>query len=427
MERMVTDPAITHVLVISDKSYALKADARHKGVGTESQIISKEVYDKVDQSKFIPIVCEFTEDETPCLPVFLKSRIWIYFSTPEAVNNQWERLVRLLYGKPLHEKPQVGKAPTFITEDSKLPSTPARAKFSSLRQAILQGKPGLRMYRSDFLDACISYADALRVRKQPQAQRMGDKVLEDCGKLMAVRDLIIDWVLLEAEAAPSGDFSESLIEVLERLRELKARPEEVTSWNDAWFEAHRIFVYETFLYIVAALLKTRSYADLHNVYTSHYLLPLPERYAEVKFEIFDDFYAYSETLNAVLAPDGKKFYSPAAELIKRQATRDDLPFVDIIQADLITLLMAFITPNARWYPQLMHYASFAKDFPFFVRATQHKHFLNLAIITGINDAAVLRDMVTKGHERLNANGWHDFHYERNFSRAMNLDKLDTIK
>ncbi|MBM3132369.1 MAG: hypothetical protein FJZ95_04965 [Chloroflexi bacterium] len=427
MERMVTDQDVTHVLVISDKTYAQKADARHKGVGTESQIISKEVYEKVEQSKFIPIVCEFADLDTPYLPTFLKSRIWIDFSTPEAVNSHWERLVRLLYGKPLHEKPQLGKAPAFLAEESKVPNAPARAKFATLRQTILQGKPGLRMYRSEFFDACTALADALRVRERPKVERLGDKVVEDCGKLVGVRDLIVDWVFLEAEAFPSKDFSESLIEFLERLRELKARPEEVTSWNEAWFEAHRLFVYETFLYVVAALLKARAYEDLHNVYTSHYILPSTERSGDERFDRFDGFYGYSETLNAVLAPEGKRLYSPAAELIKRQATRNDLPFAEIIQADLLTLLMAFITPDTPWYPQLMHYAGYAKEFPFFVRAAQHKNFRNLATITGIEDANALREAVVKGHERLDVGRWHDFHFERNFSRAMNLDKLDTIK
>ena len=47
MERMVTDKSVTHVLVVCDKTYSQKADARKAGVGTESQIISKEVYEKV--------------------------------------------------------------------------------------------------------------------------------------------------------------------------------------------------------------------------------------------------------------------------------------------------------------------------------------------------------------------------------------------
>jgi hypothetical protein len=65
MEKMVTDPTVTHVLVMCDISYAEKADARKVGVGTETQIISREIYEKVEQSKFIPIVCEFSEPGEP--------------------------------------------------------------------------------------------------------------------------------------------------------------------------------------------------------------------------------------------------------------------------------------------------------------------------------------------------------------------------
>ena len=72
MERMVTDKSVTHVLLICDRDYAEKADSRTSGVGTESQIVSKEIYEKVDQSKFIPIACEFSEDGEPLLPTFLK-------------------------------------------------------------------------------------------------------------------------------------------------------------------------------------------------------------------------------------------------------------------------------------------------------------------------------------------------------------------
>jgi hypothetical protein len=40
---MVTDSTITKVAVISDQTYADKADGRAGGVGTETQIISREV------------------------------------------------------------------------------------------------------------------------------------------------------------------------------------------------------------------------------------------------------------------------------------------------------------------------------------------------------------------------------------------------
>jgi hypothetical protein len=77
MERMVTDASVTHVLMFCDKAYAEKADRRKAGVGAESQIISKEVYDRVDQRKFIAITCEKDPAGEPCLPTYLKSRIYI--------------------------------------------------------------------------------------------------------------------------------------------------------------------------------------------------------------------------------------------------------------------------------------------------------------------------------------------------------------
>lgn len=201
---------------------------------------------------------------------------------------------------------------------------------------------------------------------------------------------------------------------------------EISSWNDAWFEAHSLFVYETFLYIVAALLKTNAYKILHEIFTSHYLLAKTERSSDYKFVTFDCFYGYSDTLQKELAPNGKRLYSPAAELIKRQADRDDLPFEAIIEAEQLIFLMSLLTPDVRWYPQTLHYSSFNVDFPFFVRATQHKHFLKLATITGVNDANQLRQLTKQGIERLNVKGWHDF-YGHSFWTDMNMEKLDSLK
>lgn len=426
MEKMVTDESVTHVLVFSDSEYAAKADARKAGVGTESQIISREVYSKVQQSKFIPVVCEFDDSGEPFLPTFLKSRIWIDFSSPEAANNNWERLIRVLYGKPAYEKPTLGKAPTYVTTNVAVPASPAAAKFAALRQAIIQEKRGLKVYRQDFLNACCDYADALRVRNRPDVTNMGERVLEDCGKLKLVRDQIVDWVLLESGVNPSEEFGEALVCVLERLLELKSRPPEVNSWEDVWFEAHRVFVYETFLYIVAALLKTDSFGSLHLILTSHYLRPETVASGTNRFAKFDAFYGHSETLQ-ILAPKGQRLNAPAAELIKRQADRTDLPFSDVMQAELLVLLMALITDGCRWYPQTLHYLSYAGALPFFVRAARHRDFQKLAKITGIASGDELRSAVKAGHEKLGVNRWHDFWMgDRSFWGSMNMDALDTL-
>ena len=425
MERMVTDNSVTHVLVFSDLEYARKADARKAGVGTESQIISKEVYDRVEQSKFIPIACEFDDEGNPYLPTFLKSRIWIDFSTPEAANSNWERLVRLLHGKPAQTKPERGEAPAYIREEHVVPASPAISKFNTFKQALLQGKQGLALYRRDFLGACIAYADSLRVREQPTAEPFGQKVLDDWGKLMAVRNHATDWVLLESEAGNPHLFTEALLSFLEQLLELKGRPPDVSSWNDAWFEAHSVFVYETFLYVVAALIKTGSFDVLHEVFTSHYLLSEAASSSDNRFDTFDAFYGYSESLQ-ILAPESRRLYSPAAELVKRQANRADISFDAIMEAELLVLLMSFINPEARWYPQTLLYAR-GNVFPLFLRATQLKHFQKIAAVTGIADPTQLREAAKQGQDRIRVDTWHDFALSTRFLKLMNMDALGTVK
>jgi len=40
MERTVRDPTVSHALIVCDKAYAERADARQAGVGTKTQLIS---------------------------------------------------------------------------------------------------------------------------------------------------------------------------------------------------------------------------------------------------------------------------------------------------------------------------------------------------------------------------------------------------
>jgi hypothetical protein len=58
MEQMVTNPDIQKVAIVTDRTYAEKADGRSGGVGTETQIISKEVYEQTQQNKFVAVVME---------------------------------------------------------------------------------------------------------------------------------------------------------------------------------------------------------------------------------------------------------------------------------------------------------------------------------------------------------------------------------
>ena len=76
---------------------------------------------------------------------------------------------------------------------------------------------------------------------------------------------------------------------------------------------------------------------------------------------------------------------------------------------------------------MLYHSSYAREFPFFIRAAQHKHFKHLATITGIAQADDLRAAVKAGQERLEAARWVNIHFRSNFWTLMNMDHLDAIK
>ena len=105
MEKMVTDSDINKVLIICNKDYAEKADSRKGGVGTESTIMSDEIYSKADQTKFLPVVFEKDNDGMIYKPHFLKSRIHIDMSSDDCYEMGYDQLLRDIFDKPLIKKP----------------------------------------------------------------------------------------------------------------------------------------------------------------------------------------------------------------------------------------------------------------------------------------------------------------------------------
>ena len=429
MERMATDPTVTHVLVFSDCEYAKKADGRKAGVGAESQIISQEVYNQVDQSKFVPIVCERGVDGQPALPTYLRSRIWIDFSTEQAVASNWEQLIRHVYGKPRYVKPSIGTRPRFLNTEEQPNTANIRGRFASLESAVIENRRNAIASRRDFLKACIDYVDEMRVRKAPQGP-LGPQIVRDCKGLIPVRDAITDWVSLEGPTADEDDFAGSLVSLLESLLEMKAPPAELDSWNPSWFDAHAVFVNETFLYLIAALLQCGRYEILRRIFDGYYLSSITERYGEDEFVRVNAFHAgHSDALSEILSPSsGGRYLSPFAELVKRQASRTDISFRDLQESDLLVFVAVLVQQLEWWYPGTLHYVQYGQRPALFVRAARNADFAALSRMFGDRDAASLRKAVQAGWDKLSAGYTQPFGHRMPQSplSLLNLERWDTL-
>lgn len=424
METMVTDKTITHVLVICDKMYAEKADKRRAGVGTESQLISQEVYGKVKQDKFIPLICEY-QDSKGCTPVFFNSVIHIDFSSLEKVNENWEQLIRLLYGKPQYVKPKTGKIPAYILEENSTPATEAQAKYNTFKHAFMSGKGSIDLYRTDFIDSCMRYIDSYRIRT-PINGNISEKVLADLKQMKAIRDLFCDWILIECPSLDENKVVDILTsDILEKLMELRSIPEELNAYSKEWFGAHIIFTYEVFLYIIASLIKIKSYNVLQKIYKYHYTLPLNEGSSSYHFDTFETFRQHTDILQHIYSTKEIKYNSSTVEFIRRNADRNDIKFIDIIQADLLTLLISITFPNFSWCPDTMYYCPYHERFPLFIKAERIADFKNLCIITGIQNKEDFLKKFNEGYAK--SRDYLVYNYRiRNFREILNVDKWGTL-
>jgi hypothetical protein len=123
IEKMVNDATVTKVLVLIDHLYAEKADSRHGGVGKETQLISAEVYGRVEQTKFLPVLFERPQDGPPHLPAYLKSLRYFDFSTPERAEKEYPNLLSELFDKPANPKPPLGSPPAHLTDNVAQPKS----------------------------------------------------------------------------------------------------------------------------------------------------------------------------------------------------------------------------------------------------------------------------------------------------------------
>jgi hypothetical protein len=258
MEKMVTDPNVSKVLAICDKMYAEKADGRKGGVGTETQIISKEVYGKVDQEKFIAIITELDEKGDPYLPTYLKTRKYIDFSSLEKMNENYEQLLRAIYERPLHQKPALGKPPSYLFEATR-PSSPTLSKLQLLKDAIQKDKQdSINGLIADYLEAYLEALEGYRMDTQTEDIPIDEKIVSSLNDFLPYRNEFIDFLRLLTRYTNNSDVNERVFEFFEGLLQYKYK-KDANIWQEYWADNYKIMMYELFLYLITALIKNKNF------------------------------------------------------------------------------------------------------------------------------------------------------------------------
>lgn len=336
MEKMVIDEEIKKVLLICNEDYCQKSNTKKGGVGTESMIISSEIYEQANQEKFIPIIKEYREDGKPWIPAFLASRLYIDLSSDEYYESEYERLIRNIYGKPSEKRPPIGEPPSYLFIDEPIFLRTAH-KVKEVKRALIENKPNLQIFIDDYYQTFVSALNDHVLEKGGFSQKedIDEVYMKEIEKMKPLRDDYINFFetlckySVEIDIDKLHSFFEALLNYRVNYQDLEIKIiNRLTGCHIMFFQ------YEIFLYTAAIAIKYEKFQLLAQLLELPYFV---NRMHDLKPEI-GKFYAFNlgnylfEYRNKRL---GLNRISLEADTIKNRATNDLIHFPDLQEADLI--------------------------------------------------------------------------------------------
>lgn len=391
MEKMVTDPSITKVILVCDQIYASKADGRSGGVGTETQIISAEVYAKQSQDKFVAVIAERSDAGKPYLPTYYKSRIYVDLSESDRYAENFEKLLRWVFDRPLYLKPEIGRPPSFIIE----PDAPALGT-SVLAKRVIEGIKADKGYARGALDEYLSlFSEHLeRFRISGSEGELDDRIVRSIEDFTASRNELIQIVTTLAQYTDPLAYVPRVHRFFESLMPYLSRPPQITQWNEMDFDNFKFIVHELFLYSIAILLRSEHIESATYLLSQSYYVPGNSDYgknATVSYTAFREYVKSLEIRNQRLKSNR---LSIRADLLEQRSKTSGVQFRHVMQADFVCFLRADLTHTDSydgWWPETLLYATrHYGPFELFARATSRTYLSRTLPLLGIANLEVLK-------------------------------------
>ncbi len=380
MERMVTDPQIKKVVIICDPEYAKKANRRTGGVGTETQIISPEIYSKADQNKFVAVLTQRDENGMPYLPTYYKSRIYIDLSNSNLYASNFEQLLRWIYDKPLYVKPELGNKPTFLSEENPI-SLETTTKYRRALAAIQDNKDYASGALDEYFTTFTTNLEKFRITKKDG--EFDDQVIENIEKFLPYRNEAIEIFLAISQYRDTPETIQQEHRFLESLIPYMEKPQGVTSWNDWDFDNFKFTIHELFLYAIACLIKYERFNSVGYLLRQHYYVESNAEYGNnsmVPFTIFGQYLKSLDHRNTRLKLNRR---SIRADLLIQRSKISGIRELHLMQADFVLFLKDSFESlkhgsRQKWWPgTLIYIEHYEGAFEIFARAQSVEYFNKL--------------------------------------------------
>ena len=426
MEKMVTDSDINKVLIICNKDYAEKADCRKGGVGTESTIMSDEIYSKAEQTKFLPVVFEKGNDGMIYKPHFLKSRIHIDMSSDDCYEMGYEQLLRDIFDKPLIKKPALGTMPAFLeTDEPILLSTAKEQRFLKVKN---EESSSFKDWVERYLEKLIASLGQFKISfRGGNAKDLVDLIEKSIDSMQVVTNDFINFLETvsaneECKGEQFVDFFENLLQYYEDNNIALPTSDSVSYLVN---DNYRFFNYELFLSFASIMLKHQRFDIIRDVVSTDFCILSNRMGREVMPLNYVEFQKYNYTLDRFKKNlTNSNLISEAATLLKSKM--DGKLFEEMVEADILLYYLSLVYVKTEevydtWYPELSIYNS---SFTILPKLVSSRYFEKAKVLFGVDDKESFVTLAKGLKDNLQRDGYHHI---PSVLQGLGVDKVCSLK
>ncbi|WP_432767682.1 MAG: TIR domain-containing protein [Sphingopyxis sp.] len=395
MESMVSDSSVTKVIMVCDEKYVEKANSRSGGVGTESQIISPEIYKSSQQDKYAAVMTDDDAQGNAHIPIFYKGRIFFDFRSGDKFEDSYEQLLRWIVDRPQHVKPKLGNIPDALLSTQPVASgtrSHARRAERAIKDGTKQAPPLIR----EFGDALVSELRQLTPNLS-DAEPLDETILASITEMRPYLRELNSVVRAVSRYSRDPDATTEVLRIHEGLGSLMYRSSDMLSGNQLQFDAHKYIAHEAFLTTIAIALEDERFDFAEIAARSSYLFRPNDGSDRPSTSTFTEFYQYITSFQFRNERLNLNRISVHADIIKEAHPDDGDPsFENLMQADFTLFLRnKNLQESRQWYPVTLVYASNRfSPFKMFARSESKSFLERILPVLGATSVEALKAKLT---------------------------------
>lgn len=394
MEKMVSDPDVSKVIIVSDKVYSEKSNSRKGGAGTEAQIISSKIFEQQEQSKFVAVVRELKSSGEPYLPSYYASRIFIDFSDESHFAERFEQLSRWIADKPIHKKPELGKLPAYLEDNGTAVTLSTGAANRRAIDALVNGKQHAYPATKEYLQLFTQQLESFRL--ETGFDPLSDVVNTNISSFIPYRNEILEVFRAISNYSSENRYLELVHSFFERFLSYYESLEYKTPERDFDYDNFRFFGHELFLCSLTQFLSENRIDIFNKLLDQKYFNAREAELGQDPLIPFTAFRVNLKLFDIINEQNDPKRISIPADMIKVRAASSGLTFESIMQTDFLLFLRSQIVGLGYygWWPETLVYVGHhRRAFEIFQRAQSKKYFESIKPIMGVNSKDELGDLM----------------------------------